>query len=906
MATERIVISIKEDGSRVVRRNIEGIGQGAKTAEGAVSQLKRALIGLGAVLSVQKAVAYADAFTRIQNSLKIAGFESLRLAAATDRLLQIANSTRTQFEANALLFQRLGNSQKELGATSEQLFKVTEAVGQAIAIQGGSAEAARGALVQFSQAMASGTVRAEEFNSILEGALPLAQAAARGIDAAGGSVGRLRQLVLEGKVSSQEFFQAILEQAPSLAEQFSRSVPTVESALQVLDNSFTYTIGNIDQTIGVSRTLATFIIALANNMDDLAAAAFGVGTALAIAFAPRVIALIGTAVASLGAFAATPLGALALALSAIVVGLITTQDHVVSLGDTTATIGEIVRATFSIVIDVFNGMVEAARVLVDRWQLIAPAIGDIFKRAMNIAGQAVVDGLNFITVQLNDLGAYAGLEPIKLIEFKPFEVGSSAEELGEEIKAGFVRGFGDDPTKDIIKQLQERIRDQRLASTEDAARLAAEERAALEKQLAGSGAPPLPGKPKKEKRDTELSDINSLIRQLDPVFDAQKTLEESEKLLTRAVERRLIPQERANDLMSRQREILRDQLDPFAAVNKEIEDQRKLIGMTSEQQEVYNRLKEIEQDLFASGQSLTAQEKSDLSSKITQLVELNKQQEYLNQVIQASGSPQEQLALQQKAVTDAWAAGVLSAEQYRLALTYLNDQALEIDQSFSGGLVRGVKELDQEFANLSTSGQNLVVTAFSGAEDAILDFVKTGTTSIRELATNIIDEITRIAIRAAILRPLLNLFGGALGGTAGATAGAGAGGITADFLASANGNVFDIFGHATRYAKGGVVGNTTMFAHRGGLGVMGEAGPEAVMPLRRDGQGRLGVIAPGGGGSTQFNQTINISVEGGSSTGGEEQATRIGQEVKRQTESLFQEFVRKQQRPGGSLGRSYG
>ena len=85
---------------------------------------------------------------------------------------------------------------------------------------------ARGALTQLSQTLGQSIVRGEEFNSILEGAFPIALAAARGLDAAGGSVGRLRTLVIEGRVSSEEFFRAIWRGGGEIDQQFALTTPT--------------------------------------------------------------------------------------------------------------------------------------------------------------------------------------------------------------------------------------------------------------------------------------------------------------------------------------------------------------------------------------------------------------------------------------------------------------------------------------------------------------------------------------------------------------------------------------------------------------------------------------------------------------------------------------------------------
>ena len=123
-------------------------------------------------------------------------------------LFDAAQRNAAPIETLVQLYSRLSLVQKELGVDGEELIGFTDNVALALRVAGTDAQAASGALLQLSQALGGGVVRAEEFNSILEGALPIAQAAAAGLKEAGGSVARLRALVVDGKVSSEAFFRA--------------------------------------------------------------------------------------------------------------------------------------------------------------------------------------------------------------------------------------------------------------------------------------------------------------------------------------------------------------------------------------------------------------------------------------------------------------------------------------------------------------------------------------------------------------------------------------------------------------------------------------------------------------------------------------------------------------------------
>lgn len=227
-------------------------------------------LGVGAVsLALVKAIGITNQYTTLVNRLTVALDGKAGVNEALDKLRDISARTRSPLEANIQLFQRASLAAKELGASQSELFKFTEAIGNAISIQGGSASAASGALLQLSQALGAGIVRAEEFNSILEGAFPIAQAAADGLDAAGGSVARLRQFIITGQVASDEFFKAILSQAKELASTFSKTSATVSQSITVLTDGFTVFIGRLDEASGLSAAVASVFLGLAGAISSL-------------------------------------------------------------------------------------------------------------------------------------------------------------------------------------------------------------------------------------------------------------------------------------------------------------------------------------------------------------------------------------------------------------------------------------------------------------------------------------------------------------------------------------------------------------------------------------------------------------------------------------------------------------
>jgi tape measure domain-containing protein len=219
-------------------------------------------VGVGAILRA------ADAYTALTNAIKVTGSDGAALAYVQDRLFATAARNGVQVDALGQLYSRTAMAGKELGISQEQLLEFVDGVTAALRVQGGSSEQASGALLQLSQALGSGTVRAEEFNSILEGALPIAQAAARGMDGMGGSVAKLRAAVLEGTVTSKAFFEATMKGFGETRRQAESASLTLGQAMTSLSNAFINYVGNVDKASGASAALARAISAIGKALTE--------------------------------------------------------------------------------------------------------------------------------------------------------------------------------------------------------------------------------------------------------------------------------------------------------------------------------------------------------------------------------------------------------------------------------------------------------------------------------------------------------------------------------------------------------------------------------------------------------------------------------------------------------------
>lgn len=290
-------------GRRIAQQNqntVNQVGNQWRSANlgGAISaslgnglgQLKSQLMGsIAAIVSgagVAAAVGLADTYNRFTNSLKVAGVEGAALAVVQGQLFEAANRNGIAVESLGQLYGRVAGASKELGATQSQLLQVTDAVAAAIRISGQPMSSASGAMMQMAQALGGGTVRAEEFNSMMEGMLPLVQAAAAASTKYGGSVAKMRQDVIAGKLSSKEFFDLILAGSATLEAQAARAPLTVAQSFEVLKNKMIEAMGATNETWGITDRLTEALTWLSENIDTVAQALGTIAVVLAATMAP--------------------------------------------------------------------------------------------------------------------------------------------------------------------------------------------------------------------------------------------------------------------------------------------------------------------------------------------------------------------------------------------------------------------------------------------------------------------------------------------------------------------------------------------------------------------------------------------------------------------------------------------
>jgi tape measure domain-containing protein len=263
------------------KKTMKEIEQSASKMEASVAnsfaglgkRMGAAFAGISAGVILNDLRKTADEYTRIMNSLSVAGVSNANMSSTFDQLFASAQRNAVPLETLAQLYGRVSQAQSTLKASSAEIMQVTDIVAQSLRVSGQSAESAQGALLQLAQAFSNGKVQAEEYNSLLDGAYPLLQAAAAGLKETGGDVAKLTALVKDGKVSSEAFFRAIQAGAPLLQDKLAGATLTSAQAMTQLQNELIKAVGEFDKATGASAALAGGINSLAGSIAGIGQAA---------------------------------------------------------------------------------------------------------------------------------------------------------------------------------------------------------------------------------------------------------------------------------------------------------------------------------------------------------------------------------------------------------------------------------------------------------------------------------------------------------------------------------------------------------------------------------------------------------------------------------------------------------
>ncbi|OAV37907.1 hypothetical protein AO364_0052 [Moraxella catarrhalis] len=262
-------------------RNIQKATQNAKKdLQGFAGFAQNALdkINVGTLITagtLKSIIATADEMQNLASQIRLATSSTEQFHAVQTKLRAIANEQRSSFDAVVDLYSNSQRSLSALGKSQQDVINFTRNMTMAMNVGGRSAQAQAAALTQLGQALASGVLRGDEFNSVAEQAPILMDLIAKEM---GVTSKAIRELAKDGKITADVVYNAVAKATDSLSAMSAKMPTTVSQALQVIKNEYNYLIDDImNQNSMMSQNIANAVLWAAEHFRTLVSAGAMVG-----------------------------------------------------------------------------------------------------------------------------------------------------------------------------------------------------------------------------------------------------------------------------------------------------------------------------------------------------------------------------------------------------------------------------------------------------------------------------------------------------------------------------------------------------------------------------------------------------------------------------------------------------
>lgn len=248
-----------------VNRTERSIGSMERT----MSSLSGVAKGLLAALSVQQVASYADAWTELNNKVANSVRTGETQAEVMQRIFDVSQATQSSLNGTATLYARLERGTRTYNTSAEDLTRLTTIINQGFAVSGATAQEAENAIIQLSQGIASGVLRGEEFNSVLEQGSRLMVALA---DSMGVSIGQLRAMAAQGQLTTDVVVKGLLSQGDAIGKEFANTTVSIAKGLQVAGNNVTKFFGENSTVKSFAAGFRDSVITISENLETLSGA----------------------------------------------------------------------------------------------------------------------------------------------------------------------------------------------------------------------------------------------------------------------------------------------------------------------------------------------------------------------------------------------------------------------------------------------------------------------------------------------------------------------------------------------------------------------------------------------------------------------------------------------------------
>lgn len=757
MTTERIDIITREDGSRVVSRNLKDLGNTAEDVAGSFGILEKAIVGFLAAFSFQKFAAITGVWTDLNARVQRFAGSVEGTSVIMDRLLSIAQRTYAPLESISEIYLENAFALEQLGKSTNETLDYTEALTNALVVSGAKGQRQASVISAMSKAMLEGKLAGDNWNTVLTTGGRVVEAL---VQETGKSLTELKEMAKAGQLTSDTVFTALLSQLEQLREEADEMPATIGDAFIRLQNQAVKSIGSLDEELGLSSAIVQGIDWITQHLDQLIPIVAGLGVTIAITFAPNVIMqFVGALRALFTLMALNPFTALVAAIAGVLTYLYMMRDEiklgiddVTTLGDMLAAaweaVGPVLEATgdmlaqffgwltdtsagtFTEMLDQLNGYEHQNEAI---WLKILRVVVKIFDMIGGVVRASMMAVWTYISTTIDEsVNAFRALGEVASAALS-FDIDGTKAAIANYAtvwKQGFSniaeassKAFRDEILSQDSNGLESVLNKWIARSQELAA-----ERIANQSQFAGfsagsGGGSGGGGDPKKLKALADA--LDALLNKINPIRAAEQELAKAEKTLNDAVAAGLITRIKANEAYGKLKEQLREQLQPYEFMIEKMQEEAELSKYLGEQRRIEIALRDRVNQLTKAGVTVTEEMTAALRAQLVVQQQLDK-----------IGQEKETLMAQS-------AAGQLAA--LKLTAQAMRDLLDDAKSNFTSGDVATI--ISQQFGDL-LAGTSIATQANAAAWKLMYD-------QINEYAdAHLISETQRAEALAALDRRL--------------------------------------------------------------------------------------------------------------------------------------------------------
>lgn len=261
--------------------------------EGSINRLSGMLGGLAGLASLKALADIGDSMQSLEARIGMLPQTIGNVGESFDTVAKHATDARQSIESYGSLYTRIGNAAKDYLKSQDDVLKVTDTISKALVVGGATMQEQSSVMIQFSQALGSGTLQGDEFRAMAEAAPQYLDALAKAL---GHPRSELKKLASEGKITTKDIIKATMQMSGEFEDKFRQMPLTIGQGLTQVTNKFSMFVARVNRESEIITQVATFIT---DNFDKI-------GFAIAAALTPLAVMAFGAALSAI----LSPIGAL--------------------------------------------------------------------------------------------------------------------------------------------------------------------------------------------------------------------------------------------------------------------------------------------------------------------------------------------------------------------------------------------------------------------------------------------------------------------------------------------------------------------------------------------------------------------------------------------------------------------